>query len=108
MPPRKESSSWKKRSQTERNRGESGKAGSCHKLPYRAFIALYAPRKAPAEVVNKLDEAVRRIVEDRIFLDKIREIDSLVTYENTATFDKTQIRYKADLQSFFKEQGMVK
>ena len=79
-----------------------------YKLPYSAFIALYAPRKTPDEVVNKLDEAVWRIVEDRTFLDKIREIDSLVTYENTATFDKTQIRYKTDLQSFFKEQGMVK
>jgi tripartite-type tricarboxylate transporter receptor subunit TctC len=79
-----------------------------YKLPYSAFIALYAPRKASDEAVNKLDETVRKIVGDKTFLDKIREIDSLVTYENAATLDKTQIRYKTELQSFFKEQGMVK
>jgi tripartite-type tricarboxylate transporter receptor subunit TctC len=79
-----------------------------YKLPYSAFIALYAPRKIPDEAVNKLDEAVRKVTEDKAFLDRIRELDSLVTYENTATFDKTQARYKADLQTFFKEQGLVK
>ena len=79
-----------------------------YKLPYSAFISLYAPRKTPDEVISKLDEVVRKVTEDKVFLDRIRELDSLVTYENTAVFDKTQARYKTDLQVFFKEQGMVK
>ncbi len=79
-----------------------------YRLPYSAFISLYAPKKTPDEAVKKVDEAVRKVTEDKACLDKIRELDSLVTYENTATFDKTQVRYKTDLQAFFKEQGLVK
>jgi hypothetical protein len=41
------------------------------------------------------------------YAEKITQMDGLVTYEDTASFERTVSRYKTDVRVFFKEQGLV-
>jgi tripartite-type tricarboxylate transporter receptor subunit TctC len=79
-----------------------------YKLPYVPYIALFAPRKTPDEVIEKLDELVRKISADKNFQNKYREMDSLLFYEGASSFEKTLARYKAQMSAFFKEEGLTK
>ena len=79
-----------------------------YKLPYIAYHALFAPAKTSDEVIKKLDETARKVSEDKVYADKITQMDGLVTYEDTRSFEKTVNKYKTDVRVFFKEQGLVK
>jgi tripartite-type tricarboxylate transporter receptor subunit TctC len=77
-------------------------------LPYPAFVCLCAPKGTPTEVVRKLDEVVRKISEDQDYINKSTKLNLLLAYQDTATFEKSLIRLKEELQTFFKEEGLVK
>jgi tripartite-type tricarboxylate transporter receptor subunit TctC len=79
-----------------------------YKLPYPAFVCLCAPKGTPTEVVRKLDEVVRKISEDQDYINKSTKLNLLLAYQDTATFEKSLIRLKEELQTFFKEEGLVK
>ena len=79
-----------------------------YKLPYVPFFGLYAPTKTPDEIVKKLEGAARKIVEDPEFLSKNRAMDIPVEYEDTAAFEKYLARYKENIQSFFRAEGLAK
>lgn len=79
-----------------------------YRLPYIPFLALQAPKRTPDEVIKKLEETVRKVLEDKEFLKKNEELDSVLAYESAASFEKTLVQYKANLQTFFKEEGLVK
>lgn len=83
-----------------------GEAG--YKLAYVPFFGLYAPKKTPDEVIRKLDDVVRRIAEDKEFQERNKSMDMPVEYEDTAAFDKYLVRYKENIQTFFKSEGLVK
>lgn len=78
-----------------------------YKLPYIAYHSLFAPAKTGDEVVRKLDEVSRKVSEDKAYMEKLTQMDGLVTYEDTSSFGKTVSKYKADLRAFFKEQGLI-
>jgi tripartite-type tricarboxylate transporter receptor subunit TctC len=79
-----------------------------YKLAYVPFFGLYAPRKTPDEIVKKLDDVVRKIAEDREFQDKNKAMDMPVEYEDAASFEKYLVHYKENIQSFFRNEGLVK
>lgn len=80
-----------------------------YKQPYySSFLALFAPKKTPGDIIKKINEAVRKAAQDREFQDKSRALGLLVTYEDTASFENYVAQFKADMMTFFKEQGMVK
>jgi tripartite-type tricarboxylate transporter receptor subunit TctC len=79
-----------------------------YKLAYVPFFGLYAPRKTPDEIVKKLDDVVRKIAEDKEFQDKNKAMDMPVEYEDAASFEKYLVHYKENIQSFFKNEGLVK
>jgi tripartite-type tricarboxylate transporter receptor subunit TctC len=80
-----------------------------YKLPYfESFLALFAPKKIPDEVVKKINETVREISEDRDFQSKARGMDLAVSYEAPVSLEKYITQFKANLHNFFKEEGMVK
>jgi tripartite-type tricarboxylate transporter receptor subunit TctC len=79
-----------------------------YKLPYVSFLGLFAPKKTSDDIVKKLDDTVRKILDDKEFQEKNRAMDMPVDYEDAASFEKYLVHYKTTAQAFFKEQGLVK
>ena len=79
-----------------------------YKLPFVSFLGLFAPKKTPDEIVKKLDDTVRKILEDKDFQEKNKALDLSVDYDDSASFEKYLVHYKTTAQAFFKEQGLVK
>lgn len=80
-----------------------------YKQPYySSFLALFAPKKTPGEIIKKINEAVRKVTQDREFQEKSKALGILVTYEDTESFEKYVAQFKTEMMNFFKEQGMVK
>jgi tripartite-type tricarboxylate transporter receptor subunit TctC len=79
-----------------------------YRLPYVAFLGLFAPKKTPDHIVRRIDETVRKILDDKEFQEKNKAMDMPVDYEDAASFEKYLVHYKVTAQAFFKEQGLVK
>ena len=79
-----------------------------YRTPLYAYGGLFAPKGTPDEIIRKLDETVRQASEDKDLQAKARNMDLLLTYENTATFEKSIRQYKEALHAFFVEEGMIK
>jgi tripartite-type tricarboxylate transporter receptor subunit TctC len=79
-----------------------------HKLPFTSFLGLFAPKKTPDEIIKKLDDTVRKILDDKEFQEKNKAMDMPVDYDDSAAFEKYLANYKTTAQAFFKEQGLVK
>ncbi len=79
-----------------------------YKLPYVSFLGLFAPKKTPDEIVKKIDDTVRKILDDKEFQEKNKAMDMPVDYDDAASFEKYLAHYKTTAQAFFKEQGLVK
>jgi tripartite-type tricarboxylate transporter receptor subunit TctC len=79
-----------------------------YKLPYMVSVTLYAPKKTPDEIVKRLDDVVRKIVEDKEFQKKNVEMDMVLAYSDSALFQKEINQFKENVSAFFKDQGLVK
>lgn len=80
-----------------------------YKLPvYASFFAFFAPKKTPDEVVKKIEDAVYRVVQDKEFQARNKALDLTLSYQDGQNFEKYLAQWKAEMQMFFKEQGMVK
>ena len=72
------------------------------------YLGIFAPKGTSDEVVKKIDEVIHKISEEQEFRRKSNELGLQVIYENAASFEKSIIRSKQGLQTFFKEVGLVK
>ncbi len=80
-----------------------------YKVPYyTTFISLFAPKKAPDHVVTKINEVVRKLSQDKEFINKNESMGLVLAYEDIAAFEKYLVQFKANIQAFFKEEGLVK
>jgi tripartite-type tricarboxylate transporter receptor subunit TctC len=80
-----------------------------YKIPsYASFFAVFAPKKTPDAIVKKVEELVHKITADKEFQAKNRGLDLSLSYQDSADFEKYLAQWKADMLSFFKEQGMAK
>jgi tripartite-type tricarboxylate transporter receptor subunit TctC len=79
-----------------------------YKLPFVSFLGLFAPKKTPDNVVKKLDDTIRKILDDKDFQEKNKAMDMPVDFDGPAAFEKYLANYKKNAQAFFKEQGMTK
>ena len=79
-----------------------------YKLPYIGYNGLFGPKGTPDEVVKKIDEVVHRILDDKEFQTKCRNMDLQLSYADPATFAKSIAQTKEELAAFFKEEGLVK
>jgi tripartite-type tricarboxylate transporter receptor subunit TctC len=79
-----------------------------YKLPYVSFLTVIAPRATPDDVIRKLDETIRKISATPEFRTRVHNTGTQVGYEDSATFEKTLVRYKDTLAAFFKDEGLVK
>jgi len=58
--------------------------------------------------VKKLDDTIRKILDDKEFQDKDKAMDMPVDFDGPAAFENYLANYKKNAQAFFKEQGMAK
>lgn len=79
-----------------------------YKLPYVGYNGVFGPKGLPDSVVKKLDDAIRKIMADKEFQAKAKGMDLQIGYENSETFQKSIMRTKDSLLTFFKEEGLVK
>jgi len=79
-----------------------------YKLPISSFLGLFAPKKTPDEIVKKLDDTIRKVLENKEFQEKNRAMEMPVDFDGPADFEKYLANYKKNAQTFFREQGMVK
>jgi tripartite-type tricarboxylate transporter receptor subunit TctC len=80
-----------------------------YNIPYVPFLGIFAPKKTPNEVIKKLEATIHKIFsEDKVFQNKSKELDSVLFYEEGSSFEKALVQYKANLYTFYKEEGMIK
>jgi len=79
-----------------------------YKLAFVSHFGIFAPKGVPDEVVKKIDEVASKIAGENDFQTKANRLGVQVSYEDRASFEKSLFRYKEGLQSFFKEEGLVK
>ena len=79
-----------------------------YKLPYVVSVTLFAPKKTPDEIVKRLDDVVRRVVEDKDFQKKNADMDMVLAYSDSVSFQQELNQFKENVSTFFKDQGLVK
>jgi tripartite-type tricarboxylate transporter receptor subunit TctC len=79
-----------------------------YKLGYVAYNGVFGPKGLPEEIVKKLDAVIAGVTKEQNFRATFNTMGTVVSYENTALFEKTQEKYKENLFKFFKEAGLVK
>jgi tripartite-type tricarboxylate transporter receptor subunit TctC len=80
-----------------------------YRLPIYALpMGLFGPRSLPDAIVNKIDDTVRKIAEDKDFAAKNKSADLMMEYRTTAAAEKYLGQFRDDLIAFFKEEGFVK
>lgn len=79
-----------------------------YSIVYVPLLGVLGPKKVPEEIVEKIDSLVAKICTEQDFQTKMRNIPLQVTYQNSTMFEKTNLKYKEDIISFFKEEGFVK
>jgi tripartite-type tricarboxylate transporter receptor subunit TctC len=77
-------------------------------LVYIPLLGLNGPKGLPEEIVEKLDNLAGRICKEQDFQAKMRNIPLQMVYENSAAYEKVDMKYKDNILSFFKEEGLVK
>ena len=76
-----------------------------YKLPYMISVTLFAAKKTPETIVRRLDEAVRKIVEDKQFQKKNAEMDMVLAYEDSLSFQKESAGSRKTSPSFSRSRG---
>jgi tripartite-type tricarboxylate transporter receptor subunit TctC len=79
-----------------------------YKLPFTSFLGLFAPKKTPDDIVKRLEETIRKVLDNKEFQEKNKAMDMPVDYDDAVSFEKYLANYKTTAQAFFKEQGLVK
>jgi len=79
-----------------------------YKLAYISVLGLFGPKDLPDELVKQIDELVGRITKEQDFRTKMKDMCIQPYYEDSATYQKSLMRYKETMQAFFKEEGLVK
>jgi len=79
-----------------------------YKLAYISVLGLFGPKDLPDELVKQIDELVGRISKEQDFRTRMKDMCIQPYYEDSATYQKSLMRYKETMQTFFKEEGLVK
>ncbi len=77
-------------------------------LPYVSALGVFGPNALPAELVNKLDATIARILKEPQFVERMRTLTVQPLYMNANTYQKVVMRNRDDLEAFFRQQGLYK
>jgi tripartite-type tricarboxylate transporter receptor subunit TctC len=79
-----------------------------YKVPPGMSNSVFAPRGTSEDIVKKLNGAAAKVSQESGFRSKLMELGILPSYEETESFEVSIEREKKELQTFFKEEGLVK
>jgi tripartite-type tricarboxylate transporter receptor subunit TctC len=79
-----------------------------YRVPPGMSNSVFAPKGTPDDIVRKLNEAAARVSQEVGFRSKLMELGILPSFEETKSFEASIEREKKELQTFFKEEGLVK
>ena len=79
-----------------------------YKLTCIPYDGLFFPKGASNEAVKKIDEAMRKIVEEPTFKTWANGMGIQLRYQDTNSFEKFLTEYKQSYETFLKEEGLVK
>ena len=79
-----------------------------YKLPAGSYLGVFAPKGIPDDLVKKLNDVIAKIAQEPEFRNKVHNMGIQVLFEDTKSFERSIDQYKENLQSFFKEEGLVK
>ena len=77
-------------------------------IVYVPLLGLAGPKGLPAEIVEKLETLVATICREQDFQTKMRNIPLQLMHENANTYERSLLKYKDNILTFFKEEGLVK
>jgi len=75
---------------------------------YIPIVGLIGPKNLPEEIVDKLQNLVAKICVEPDFQTRMRNIPLQMMCENGATYEKSLLKYRDNILTFFKEEGLVK
>ena len=75
---------------------------------YVPLLGLVGPKGLPDEISEKLSGLVATISGDKEFQTRMRNIPLQMRYENAGSYQNSLSKYKENILSFFKEEGLVK
>ena len=79
-----------------------------YRLPAGVYLGVFAPKDTSDDVIKKLNDTISIITQQAQFREKLHNMGIQVVFENTKSFEISINQYKANLQNFFKEEGLVK
>jgi tripartite-type tricarboxylate transporter receptor subunit TctC len=77
-------------------------------IVYLPIVGLLGPKGLPEEIVEKLENLVAKICTEQDFQTRMRNIPLQIMYQNSSTYEKSNLKYKENILAFFKEEGLVK
>jgi tripartite-type tricarboxylate transporter receptor subunit TctC len=79
-----------------------------YSIVYIPILGVVGPKKMPEEIVSYLDSLIGKICKEQPFQIRMRNIPLQIIYQNSTTFEQTNMKYKKDIMSYFKEEGLIK
>ena len=77
--------------------------------PVFPFFGVFGPKGMSAEIVSKIESAVKKVVDDARFQERItKTLGFEVIYEDSESFKKTLKKYQTEIEGFYKELGYWK
>jgi len=74
--------------------------------PVFPFFGVFGPKGMSAEIVSKIESAVKKVVDDARFQERItKTLGFEVIYEDSESFKKTLKKYQTEIEGFYKELG---
>jgi tripartite-type tricarboxylate transporter receptor subunit TctC len=78
------------------------------KQPAGTFLGVFAPKDTPDAIIKILNDTIAKIAQQPDFRMKVHGMGIQVDFEESKSFAKSIEQYTANLQAFFKEEGLVK
>ena len=79
-----------------------------YKVPPGMSNSVFAPKGTPDDIVRRIADGAAKISQESAFRSKLMDMGILPAFEDTKAFEVTVEKEKRDLQTFFKEEGLVK
>lgn len=77
-------------------------------IVYLPLVGLLGPKGLPEEIVEKLENVVAKICTEQDFQTRMRNVPLQIMYQNSSTYEKSNLKYKENILAFFKEEGLVR
>jgi tripartite-type tricarboxylate transporter receptor subunit TctC len=77
-------------------------------IVYVPILGVVAPKGTSQEIIDKLDNLIAKICTEQDFKTKMFNIPLQIMYQPSDTFEKTNLKYKDNILTFFKEEGLAK